>query len=180
MARKLTEDDKTLWSRVKRSTTPLIQPRPLEDLALPPQPRKIKKPVAPEAPKITTVPLPPTKPQAPAMDIRNFERLRRGKLKPERRIDLHGMTADRAKHTLTDFVLTSYARDIRLVLVITGKGQHARDQGYSVPDRPGVLRRSLPIWVSQPPLRDVTLELVEAHQRHGGGGAFYLYLRRRR
>lgn len=184
MKRRLSEDDKDVWERVKKTATPLVTPlftpRPLEDLELPAQPRKIKKPRLPEAPKVTTPPLKPPKPSAPAMDSRNFEKLRRGKLKPERRIDLHGMTADRARGALVDFVLTSHARDLRLVLVITGKGQTHRDEGWAVPQRAGVLKQSLPLWISQAPLRDVVLELVEAHQRHGGGGAFYLYLRRRR
>lgn len=180
MIRRLSDDDKAVWEQVKQTATPLITPRPLADLALPPKPRKIKKPTAPEIPKASTPPLKPPKPTAPAMDMRNFERLKRGKLKPERRVDLHGMTAARAERVLTDFVLTSHARDLRLVLVITGKGQTHRDEGFAVPQRAGVLRQSLPMWISRPPLRDVVLELVEAHQRHGGGGAFYLYLRRRR
>ncbi len=180
MTRRLSEDDKTVWNKVKQTATPLIQPRPLADLALPSKPRKIKKPKAPEVPTVTTPPLKPSKPTAPAMDNRNFERLKRGKLKPERRIDLHGMTAARAQSALTGFLLESHARDLRLVLVITGKGQTYRDEGFAVPQRSGVLRQSLPMWISKPPLREIVLELVEAHQRHGGGGAFYLYLRRRR
>ena len=180
MSRKLSDEDREMWERVKRTATPLVKPRPLEDLALPPQPRKIRKPATPETPKTSVVPLKPPKPSAPAMDSRNFERLKRGKLKPERRIDLHGMSAARAQAALTDFILSSHARELRLVLVITGKGQPRIDEGYAIPERTGILRRSLPLWVSRPPLRDVILEVVEAHKRHGGGGAFYLYLRRKR
>jgi len=169
-----------VWNKVKQTATPLIQPRPLADLALPPKPRKVKKPTAPDAPQVTVPPRKPPKPTAPAMDSRNFERLKRGKLKPERRIDLHGMTAARAQSALNGFLLESHARDLRLVLVITGKGQTHHDEGLAVPQRSGVLRQSLPMWISRSPLRDIVLELVEAHQRHGGGGAFYVYLRRRR
>ena len=112
------------------------------------------------------------------MDRRRFDKLRRGRLEPEARIDLHGMTSERAHAALTDFILAAHARDLRLVLVITGKGQ--ADDTPHQPRRHGILRHSLPHWLAAPPLTGRILQVATAHQRHGGAGAFYVYLRRRR
>ncbi len=112
------------------------------------------------------------------MDRRRFDNLRRGRLEPEARIDLHGMTTGRAHAALTGFILRAHAEDLRLVLVITGKGR-ADDTPLSH-RRHGILRHSVPHWLAGPPLNARVLQVAGAHQRHGGAGAFYVYLRRRR
>lgn len=125
----------------------------------------------------------PTAPQKSGihMDRKAYDRLKRGKLKPQARIDLHGMTMDQAQPALTAFILSSFARERRLVLVITGKGQGKdRDDLGPIPQRPGILRRNVPHWLQIPPLAQVVLQVSEAHGRHGGGGAYYVYLRRKR
>ena len=66
-----------------------------------------------------------------------------------------------------------------LVLVITGKGRPGQDEGPA-PLRQGVLRRQVPVWLAQPPLGPLVLQVAEAHVRHGGAGARYVYLRRQR
>ncbi len=113
------------------------------------------------------------------MDRKAFQRLRRGKLDPEARIDLHGMTLDQAHGALTGFVLRAHGAGKRLVLVVTGKGKD-RDRGGPIPERRGVLRHNVPHWLRLPPLGPLVLQVSEAHTRHGGGGAYYVYLRRRR
>jgi DNA-nicking Smr family endonuclease len=75
-------------------------------------------------------------------------------------------------------VAEAHARGLRLVLVITGKGK-ARDDYGPIPTRTGVLRHQVPQWLSSGALRPLVLQVAEAHQRHGGSGAFYVYLRRR-
>ena len=118
--------------------------------------------------------------QAPLqMDRKTFGRLKRGKLRPEGKLDLHGMTMDQAHPALTGFILSAQAAGKRLVLVVTGKGKSSDDRG-PIPVRPGVLRHNVPQWLAQPPLAQAVLQVSEAHQRHGGGGAYYVYLRRRR
>lgn len=114
-----------------------------------------------------------------AMDRRQFLRLSRGKLTPEARIDLHGMTLAQAQAALGAFVASAWARGLRLVLVITGKGRDDVDQG-PIPRRPGALRHAVPLWLRQPPLAGMVLDLRPSHRRHGGDGALYVYLRRRR
>ncbi|MBM1815631.1 Smr/MutS family protein [Pseudosulfitobacter pseudonitzschiae] len=113
------------------------------------------------------------------MDRKAFDQMRRGKLKPEARIDLHGMTLDHAHPALTRFILSSQASGRRLVLVITGKGK-ARDEGGPIPVRFGVLRHQVPQWLTMAPLSQAVLQITPANIRHGGTGAYYVYLRKRR
>lgn len=113
------------------------------------------------------------------MDRKAFGRLKRGKLKPEARIDLHGMTLAQAHPALTGFILRSAGAGHRLVLVITGKGKQ-RDDGGPIPTKFGVLRHQVPQWLAMAPLGSLVMQVSEAHIRHGGGGAYYVYLRRAR
>lgn len=117
--------------------------------------------------------------QAVAMDKKAHTRMKRGKLLPEARIDLHGMTLARAHPVLTGFILRAQVEGKRLVLVITGKGRHA-DDGGPIPVRHGILRHAVPDWLLRPPLSQAVLQITPAHQRHGGIGAYYVYLRRHR
>jgi DNA-nicking Smr family endonuclease len=113
------------------------------------------------------------------MDAKAFARMSRGKLAPEARIDLHGLTLAEAQPRLTDFILGAQAQGRRLVLVITGKGRGGRDDG-PIPQRPGILRHQVPLWLAQAPLVPAVLQVAPAHLRHGGSGAFYVFLRRPR
>lgn len=205
--RTLTPAERALWSEVARTATPL-HPKPANpDTASappamappptgpgprapelqapgppPPGPQRVLRPLPPEGPRVTLDlardPSAPARPH-PHMDRRNFERLRRGKLTPDARLDLHGMTTERAHSALIGFVLDGHARGLRLLLVITGKGRPG-DPGTVIPERHGILRHSLPHWLAAPPLAGKVLQTAPAHQRHGGGGAFYVYLRRSR
>ncbi|MGR3433287.1 MAG: Smr/MutS family protein [Shimia sp.] len=126
-----------------------------------------------------TAPAPAQKP-APRMDAKAFGRMTKGKLRPEGRIDLHGMYLDEAKPALESFLLTSHARGRRLVLVITGKGEGKGGPTGPLPYQRGILRRQVPAWLSQPPLVGIVLEVAPAARGHGGDGALYVYLRRSR
>jgi DNA-nicking Smr family endonuclease len=110
------------------------------------------------------------------MDAGTFAKLKRGKLRPEARIDLHGMTLAEAHPALIGFVLNARAAGKRLVLVITGKGR-ANDWEAPIPARAGRLRHDVPRWLSLPPLASAVLQVAPAHRRHGGEGALYVYLR---
>lgn len=113
------------------------------------------------------------------MDTKAFGRMKRGKLKPEGKLDLHGMRVDTAHPALIRFVLTAQASGKRLVLVVTGKGKD-RDEPGPIPTPRGVLRNKVPQWLSLPPLAQAVLQVTPAHISHGGDGAFYVYLRRNR
>ena len=113
------------------------------------------------------------------MDAKSFGKMKKGKLHPEARIDLHGMTLDEAHPALLGFILQSQAMGRRLVLVITGKGK-LRDELAPMPVRQGVLRHQVPHWLNMTPLRPLILQITAAHISHGGSGAYYVYLKRGR
>lgn len=190
--RSLAPEELDLWRKVTDRTNRLdLGPAPAAKADLPtPKPaalRKAKSAVLgkPQGkqriPKNDLIPsLPDQLKAAPVqMDQKAFGKLKRGKLKPEGRIDLHGMTLDRAHPALSRFILSAHGQGKRLVLVITGKGKQ-RDEGGPIPVRHGVLRHQVPQWLSVPPLSQAVLQVTQAHLSHGGGGAYYVYLRRHR
>lgn len=120
----------------------------------------------------------PRPPSLAPMDDRTKRRLVRGTMAIDERLDLHGFTQDAAHAVLRRFLVTARDRGARVVLVITGKGKPsaALPGGH---DR-GILRRAVPHWLGDPGLRDVVVGFEEAHLAHGGSGAIYVRLRRRR
>lgn len=113
------------------------------------------------------------------MDVKTFAKMSRGKLKPESRIDLHGMTLDQAHSALISYVFSCHNKGLRLILVITGKGKNSLDSFAGFGLNKGILRHQVPRWLAMPPLSSAVLQVTVAHVTHGGGGALYVYLRRR-
>jgi len=107
------------------------------------------------------------------IDARTLQRLKRGQIPIEARLDMHGMTRHQAYDALYPFILRTQSSGKRCVLVITGKGQKDHEMQ-------GVLRQSLPEWLSEERYNALVLTHVPANKRDGGGGAFYIYLRRQR
>lgn len=114
------------------------------------------------------------------LDRRTHARMRQGRLPIEGRIDLHGMTRHEAHQRLVRFVTEAYHADRRVLLVITGKGSATPGPRDPLEQPAGVLRQMLPRWLQTPPLAGIVLDWCLARPRHGGEGAFYVYLRRRR
>jgi DNA-nicking Smr family endonuclease len=113
------------------------------------------------------------------LDARTEARLRRGKLPIDGKLDLHGYRQEEAHALLNRFVTEAYRREKRCLLVITGKGKSTAGGAiFDVPD--GVLKQKLPIWASLHPISELILKILPATQGHGGGGAFYIYLKRNR
>nr|WP_245218593.1 Smr/MutS family protein [Rubellimicrobium aerolatum] len=190
----MSSEDRELWERVKGSAVPLHARQPIP---APPKP-KLEEFVqaaggTPPAPKpapfrvgqmvdhrrsndllpglaenLARMPL--------RMDAGRFGKLTRGKLAPEARIDLHGLTLAEAHPALVGFILGARARGKRLVLVITGKGRVTEDLA-PMPARAGRLRHDVPRWLALPPLAEAVLQVAPAHRKHGGEGALYVYLR---
>ncbi len=129
---------------------------------------------------LATDPMQAAKAPGNQMDRRRFEQLRKGKIKPDARLDLHGLTADQAHSQLIAFIHRSHGAGKRLALVITGKGNTTHAEEGIMPTRQGILRHSLPHWLDRADLRPLILQITPAHAKHGGGGAYYVYLRRSR
>ena len=195
-ARPLTEEENKLWRAVVKDAKPLprrrrksaveiplaeaaelaaIVPPPIRTAPAAPLPPKAAKTRAPEPPLLT------------GLDRRVSQRLARGQMEVEATLDLHGHSQHEAHEALLSFLSRSRARGLRCVLVITGKGAspYARHtlhgaSFYEVPERQGVLRSAVPRWLEEAAFRIHLSGFQPAHPKHGGGGAFYIWLRRKR
>ena len=172
--RLLSYDERVLWTAVTKSIAPMREALPEIEPSEPPT--SSDKPVSKRAAR-PQAPLPaPAKPSPPPLqplDRRTRQRVARGREAIDGRMDLHGLTQSEAHAALSRFLRAASARGLRLVLIITGKG--GRGDGER-----GVLRRQVPQWLALPEFRDLVVGFEDAHIAHGGEGALYVRLRRRR
>jgi DNA-nicking Smr family endonuclease len=183
--RGLGEAEQALWQKAMADVKPLRRKRRAARRIVAPSaaapPASLPSPPVPTAPPpraAAPVPLPAPAPRATrhkpppelGIDKNTLTRLKRGEMEITSRIDLHGMTQADAHAALDAFIARGVSRGARLLLVITGKGSGGD----------GVLRRQLPHWLHAGPHATRILRLEPAHLRHGGTGAWYVYLRRRR
>lgn len=181
-------DDFRLWKEFTRDIEPLEEPdwEALEALIRDKSPATTilqghatipQKPQKSGGLPPRTSPEPPRQP--PQLDARTEARLRRGKLPIDGTLDLHGHTQDSAHALLTQFVTNAYKRQKRCLLIITGKGRSAAGGAiFDVPE--GVLKQKVPQWLGIAPLSDFVLKIIPAQPAHGGSGALYVYLKRKR
>ena len=111
------------------------------------------------------------------MDQKALKKLKKGKFTPEAKLDLHGLTSEQAHRVLMPFIIKNFKQNKRLVLVITGKGEKNNDNAYGSSNL-GVLKKKVPQWLRLQPVNDCILDFVEAHQKDGGSGALYVYLKK--
>jgi DNA-nicking Smr family endonuclease len=138
----------------------------------PPRPAPLLLPSQADSalPPIPSLPAGPPLRQPGPVDRATLERLDRGRVQIDARIDLHGLTQAEAFAVLIGFVESSARGGRRAILVITGKG--------GIGEGGGVLRRNVPGWLLASPVARRILTIVPAHRRHGGDGALYVLLRR--
>ncbi len=166
--RPLSPEERRLWRRVARTVK---SAKPLPEAAEESTPvakreRVQSKPVsstraiAPSAVRAT-----PKPPLAP-VDRGGERRVRRGKLEIAAKLDLHGHTQESARAAVLRFVASAPAPCV--VLIVTGRGRAGEV---------GVLKRRLPDWLADPAIRPRVSGFAQAHQSHGGAGAFYIFVR---
>jgi len=181
MARRIKPDEVELWDRVAADIKPL-HPNKRNRLielgeASPESTNKIptkRKTNQAKPIKINEAPLAPDPRPHAGVDKRTFERLKRGKMSIEARLDLHGHTQEAAHRALDAFIEAAYDAGRRCVLVITGKGLRG-EEGHR-----GVLREKVPQWLSSGRLNPMIVSWQPAQLRDGGEGALYILIRRRR
>jgi DNA-nicking Smr family endonuclease len=184
--------DAALFDAAMRGVAPLPAAKKADPAPVPAA-QAVSKPEpaaksAPKPAKITPGPASGLKsrPAAPAVnkgiDKRTNQRLKRGQMKIDGRLDLHGQYQADAHRELHGFVRASHANGRSCLLVITGKGApKAGDEDGIMPNRDrGILRRNVPRWLAEAPVRDMVLSIETARPQHGGDGAFYVLLRRKR
>jgi DNA-nicking Smr family endonuclease len=170
--RKLSDEDRVLWNRVAKTATPLMGKtvRLISD----PEPGDVtamdQMLVADVAATPVNRPPPKERRQAHRFDVPTLNKLSKGRLPIEGRVDLHGMTQREAHALLLSFLHRAYAEGMRYVLVITGKGSSFGSDG--------VLRRAVPEWLATPSFRGLISSHDSAARHHGGSGAIYIRLRR--
>lgn len=98
-------------------------------------------------------------------------KLRRGEFSYQDHTDLHGCTRKEARQVVIQFVQESFARGLRCVLIVSGRGLNSRDK---IP----VLKHGVVRWLTQSPLKRLILAFASARCCDGGAGAFYVLLRR--
>ncbi|MBJ6128010.1 Smr/MutS family protein [Microvirga splendida] len=177
--RQLSPEEKRLWSHVARHV------KPMQGKALPPEPEPGEAPAPMPAAVSSSPALPPLPaPAKPAMpplapvERKTLQALRRGRKDVDSVIDLHGMRQEEAHFALLSFLHRAQGSGHALVLVITGKGGAAVSNGLF--EERGVLKRMVPHWLRLPDLRHLVVGFEEASPQHGGSGALYVRLRRRR
>lgn len=173
--RRLTEEEQKAWDRVRKSVRPIKSgqrsriKRDVADNPLIQTPAPDPKPVSREKPSQAGI-SPVHHRYAAGLQNRGSEKkVRRGKVEVSASFDLHGHTQESAWSALPAFLIREQARGSRCVIVITGKGRLGE----------GVLRRNFLRWIEMPDAKALVSGYAQAHPRHGGSGAFYLFLRRR-
>jgi DNA-nicking Smr family endonuclease len=123
-----------------------------------------------------------TKTKAPRLaplDRRTRQKLSRGRRGVDAAIDLHGLRQAEAHRALRQFLLEAQREEARIVLVVTGKGGRSRDPFDMTGGEVGVLKRAVPLWLTQPEFRSLIVGFEDAGRAHGGTGALYVQVRRR-
>ena len=182
--RNLSDDEKELWQEFSKTAEPLFHQSQNTQKAKPEEKKRVnavnlKDPENYFKGKKITPPFVNKGPISSTlnMDSKLHNKLKQGKIRPEAKLDLHGLNLAQAQPVLTKFVLNAHGRGLRLILIITGKGKNSEDNDV-IPRRRGVLRAAVPNWLAMEPLSSKILQTTNAHVKHGGDGAFYIYLRK--
>ena len=159
MAKNLSHEDRIIWQQIAKTVTPLGQ----NTMSVCGQnSRKYENNIhIPPAPK------PRLHHSLNDLQVNNDKKTRRGFVNIDMVIDLHDQTRDQAFSFLKSRINSASRRKFRCVLVITGKGKNLN----------GILRASLFAWLNDNELRPLIASYAQAHIRHGGAGAFYVFLK---
>lgn len=189
MPRRLDPHESALWKKVAATVKPLAKAQaPLAPVA-PPTVRPPKPtPHSAAAPTAAARPAPKMPPprrtyQAATLDGHWDRRLRKGLVRPDMSIDLHGHTLASAQALLDEAIGRALMRGARVLLVVAGRLRPGADrlpQMHGDPRPRGAIRASLPDWLACSPYADQIVALRPAHISHGGAGAVYVILRRAR
>ncbi len=191
MRRRLDPDEAMLWRKVAATVDPLTtRPSPLAPAA----PPTIRVPAptahataAPAARPPTSLPAslpPPRRTHSHAtLDGHWDRRLRKGLVRPDMSIDLHGHSLVSAQALLDDAIGRALIRGARVLLVVAGRLRPGADrlpQMHGLPRPRGAIRAALADWLAASRYADQVIALRPAHIGHGGAGAVYVVLRRSR
>lgn len=172
--RRLSAEEQALWRKVVESVRPLDgkvppEPAPKAD-EVPAKPRPLRVP-----PLARPTPIPPKAPGT-TLDANWDRRLSRGFVQPDRTVDLHGHNLATAYAMIDDRLGAAVAAGDRLILLVTGKPPSDDRR----PVARGAIRAAVGDWLAVSRHAGDIAAVRNAHPRHGGTGALYIVLRRRR
>jgi DNA-nicking Smr family endonuclease len=190
--RGLSDDEAAAWAKLAHSVTPL------EGRKAPPIAAPMADKITPGAGSVPNRTVPPIashvrgkKPQSqrsaqtsqkgvpdPGLDSHWDRKFKSGVIAPDFTLDLHGHTLDSAHARLDSGLAQARAMDARVVLLIAGKPRPVdpADRGQ----RRGAIRAKILDWLAAGPHGSSISAIRKAHRRHGGEGALYLILKRKR
>jgi len=179
--RGLSEEESEAWEKLAATVTPMHPAiaRPKPEAAKPPPPKQPKlrkqQTAKPGPAPLSAQPTP--SPQG-NLDSHWDRRLKSGALQPDLTLDLHGYNLDAAYDRLMGGIAQARALGMRTILLVTGKSRPvaAADRGASR----GVIRAKVLDWLAASSHHTAIAAVRRAHQRHGGDGALYIVLKRRR
>jgi DNA-nicking Smr family endonuclease len=156
--RRLYPEERKVWNKVAKTVAPIRA--------------KSAKAVPSREDFANMLRVPPSLPQAPrglpqTLERNQDKKTRRGRVVINAKIDLHDMTLMQARPALSRAIIRASNRNHKCVLVITGKGLRGE----------GVLRRNFAAWIEAPDTRPLIATYAQAHIRHGGAGAWYVFLK---
>ena len=176
--RRLSADEQALWDKVVASVTPLHpraarSPLPAASEPVPAVPKPARP--APASAKATPAARPAPTP-GETLDGSWDRRLSRGLVQPDATVDLHGHNLATAYDLLDRRLEQGIAAGARLLLLITGKPPSEARK----PSGRGAIRAAVGDWLGASRHAGSIAAVRGAHPRHGGSGALYIVLRRRR
>ena len=166
-----------MWARLAQSV------RPYRALSAPSRPEAPPSPPLPAPQSLTRAPILPALPQparrpTAVLDNGWEKQIKRGALMPEMAIDLHGHSLSAAHARLDQALAAARMRNVRVLLVVTGKPRAERETGMG--GQRGAIRAEITHWLDSSPHADAIASVRTAHPRHGGDGALYIILRRKK
>jgi len=174
--RSLSPEEAALWAKVAATIRPLSR-NPSS------APASIEKavPIAALKPK-GRVPL-PRQAEVPPKRTRILQdasldggwdrRLNSGRIQPDRTLDLHGHSLDRAWQAIDYELERAIASGDRVLLLITG-----HERKGDPPLERGRIRAAVHDWLAASRHASRIAAVRSAHRRHGGGGSLYIILRK--
>ena len=176
--RSLSADEAALWAAVAATIRPLSREtpppvaQPAAEPQAPAQAKRVKGRVPPpRSPKPSPSPSPPA---GGTLDGSWDRKLVAGSVSPDRVLDLHGHSLDRAWWAIDDALDRAIAAGERVVLLVTG-----HERPGEPPIERGKIRAAVHDWLAASRHASHIAAVRGAHRRHGGGGSLYIILRRR-
>ncbi|MEO5809159.1 MAG: Smr/MutS family protein [Sphingomicrobium sp.] len=174
--RSLGAEEAALWARVTASIRPLSREiaaaepdaltSPIETVR--PSPHPIVPPARPKP--VSSLPRPRL---GTTLDGSWDKRLKSGAVEPDRTLDLHGHSLDRAWQALDLALDRAISAGDRLLLLVTG-----HERAGEPPIARGKIRAAVHDWLAMSRHASRIAAVRAAHRRHGGGGSLYIVLRK--